>query len=205
MPASSAVCTRFVPARTSMRAKIGYRTCQFAGIFLKPSEGLEPSTPSLPWKFWRGNGVHARSSATPFLLLIRSSVVPRPCRETSRVSFLMCPFCVRRMLQNVTTHPVHVADAARRCWPPRALARRSRAPPRNLLSSRGRCSRSSAPTHAPSDPTDQRQAVPPQTSLRPPHMGRAFNLEERPGGFSRRREGRCRKSSARRTPRAACE
>jgi hypothetical protein len=70
----------------------------------KPSDGLEPSTPSLPCRFWGGKGVHARSSATPFLLLIRSFVVPRPCRETSRVSFLMCPFCVRGLLSSYKTH-----------------------------------------------------------------------------------------------------
>jgi hypothetical protein len=64
----------------------------------KPSDGLEPSTPSLPWRFRGVTRVHGRSLATHFLLQIE--LVPRTAmrRETSRVSFLMCPFCVRRML-----------------------------------------------------------------------------------------------------------
>jgi hypothetical protein len=39
--------------------------------------------------------VHARSLATPFLLQIGPILTPEMRRETSRVSFLMCPFCVR--------------------------------------------------------------------------------------------------------------
>jgi hypothetical protein len=35
---------------------------------IKPSDGLEPSTPSLPWKFRRGKRVHARSLAGTFVL-----------------------------------------------------------------------------------------------------------------------------------------
>jgi hypothetical protein len=40
------------------------------GVFVEPSDGLEPSTPSLPWRFWGVTRVHARSLATHFLLLI---------------------------------------------------------------------------------------------------------------------------------------
>ena len=66
-----------------------------SAAFAEPSDGLEPSTPSLPWKFGRGKPVHGRSSGTHFLLQIGAIRVLRMRRETSRVSFLMCPFCVR--------------------------------------------------------------------------------------------------------------
>jgi hypothetical protein len=39
--------------------------------------------------------VHARSLATAFLLEIGPILTPEMRRETSRVSFRMCPFCVR--------------------------------------------------------------------------------------------------------------
>ena len=70
---------------------------RFPGVSsqVKPSDGLEPSTPSLPWRFRGVTRVHARSLATQFLLQIRPSAVQRVCREASRVSFLMCPSCVR--------------------------------------------------------------------------------------------------------------
>jgi hypothetical protein len=38
-------CTRGVPGSARMIASV----CPFAGLFCKPSDGLEPSTPSLPW------------------------------------------------------------------------------------------------------------------------------------------------------------
>ena len=38
--------------------------------FAEPSDGLEPSTPSLPWKSGGGTGVHARSFAVTFVLQI---------------------------------------------------------------------------------------------------------------------------------------
>ena len=70
---------------------------RFTGIFSlsEPSDGLEPSTPSLPRKFGSGTREHTRSSETQFLLQI--GVIQRRLmrRDTSRVSFLMCPFCVR--------------------------------------------------------------------------------------------------------------
>ena len=39
--------------------------------------------------------VHVRSFATQFFLQTGPDETPRMCRETSRVSFLMCPSCVR--------------------------------------------------------------------------------------------------------------
>ena len=47
--------------------------------------------------------VHARSSATRFLLQIESFEQEGMCRETSRVWFLMCPFCVRSPSSDLTT------------------------------------------------------------------------------------------------------
>jgi hypothetical protein len=69
----------------------------------KPSDGLEPSTPSLPWRFRGVTRVHARSRATHFLLQIGLLEAVEMRRETSRVSFLMCPFCVRALVSLSTT------------------------------------------------------------------------------------------------------
>ncbi len=69
----------------------------------KPSDGLEPSTPSLPWRFWSFTRVHGRSLATHFPLEIGPILLAGMRRETSRVSFLTCPFCVRALLLDVTT------------------------------------------------------------------------------------------------------
>ena len=45
----------------------------FCGAFAEPSDGLEPSTPSLPWRFGSVTRVHARSLASMFVLQIGSS------------------------------------------------------------------------------------------------------------------------------------
>ena len=79
------------------------RKCLISSNFSKPSDGLEPSTPSLPWKFWSLTRVHARSRATHILLQIAPFDGPKMRRKTSRVSFLMCPFCVRGLLSVLTT------------------------------------------------------------------------------------------------------
>jgi hypothetical protein len=47
--------------------------------------------------------VHARSFATRFLLQISLLWALEMRRETSRVSFLMCPFCVRALVPSRTT------------------------------------------------------------------------------------------------------
>src|SRR5688500_5704040 len=72
--------------------------------FAEPSDGLEPSTPSLPWRFPGVTRVHARSLPAQFLLQIGPSDASRMRREASHVSFLMCPFCVRRLVPETTTH-----------------------------------------------------------------------------------------------------
>jgi hypothetical protein len=70
---------------------------------VKPSNELEPMNPSSPWRFWVVTRVHARSLTTRFLLEIRCIQRLRMRRETSRVSFLMCPFCVRALVPETTT------------------------------------------------------------------------------------------------------
>ncbi len=37
------------------------RNPAFAGLLREPSDGLEPSTPSLPFRFWGGERGHARA------------------------------------------------------------------------------------------------------------------------------------------------
>jgi hypothetical protein len=81
-------CTRLVPAKRPIFAAAGNATCRFTGFFFKPSGGLEPSTPFLPWRFQGVTRVHARPLATQFFLQIAL------LRDVAR-SFLMCPFCVR--------------------------------------------------------------------------------------------------------------
>src|SRR5439155_22018818 len=71
------------------------RKCLFTGTFRKHSDGLEPSTPFLPWRFRSVTRVHARSLATHILLQIAPFEGPEMRRETPRVSVLVCPFYVR--------------------------------------------------------------------------------------------------------------
>jgi hypothetical protein len=101
-PPVPGMCTRLVPAHAG-RAKTGNIIGPFAGLLSKPSDGLEPSTPSLPWRFRGGTGGHRRALATHFLLQIPLLQAVEMRREASRVSFLMCPFCVRASLTTVTT------------------------------------------------------------------------------------------------------
>ena len=81
-----------------------------SGSFAEPSDGLEPSTPSLPWRFQDVTRVHARSLATRFLLQIALLLGLEMRREASRVSFLMCPFCVRGLLTAPTTDCIPASD-----------------------------------------------------------------------------------------------
>ena len=59
--------------------------------------------PSLPWRFSGVTQDHARSFATQFFLQIGSSEASRVRRPASRMSFLMCPFCVRVVSLDETT------------------------------------------------------------------------------------------------------
>ena len=51
----------------------GNKKAAFCSDFAKPSDGLEPSTASLPWRFRGGNRGHDRASAATFFLQIGSS------------------------------------------------------------------------------------------------------------------------------------
>jgi hypothetical protein len=60
-------------------------------------------------------------------------MTPKMRRETSRVSFLMCPFCVRRSLTRVTTEArltpqLRGTTSRRACLGRRSRARRARGP-----------------------------------------------------------------------------
>jgi hypothetical protein len=76
-------CTRLVPATTQNFAITGNTACPFAGLFFKPSDGLEPSTPSLPWRT-RAAGEGRNNSAClhvfPATALFRLPAVPLPRR-----------------------------------------------------------------------------------------------------------------------------
>jgi hypothetical protein len=58
---------------------------------LKPSDGLEPSTHSLPWRFWSGNRGQARSSAITFVLQIQTEWRAGSVPAWTRVLLLMYP------------------------------------------------------------------------------------------------------------------
>jgi hypothetical protein len=62
-----------------------------------------PSDPLPPWRFSGVTRVHPRSLAPQFLLQIGLLQAVEMRRETSRVSFLMCPFCVRAASPNTAT------------------------------------------------------------------------------------------------------
>ena len=76
-------------------------------VFVKPSDGLEPSTPSLPWRSRGGAGGHRRALAITFLLQIE--LLPRVdrARACTRVPTLMYPSRTRDAL------PVLVTENAR--------------------------------------------------------------------------------------------
>jgi hypothetical protein len=71
----------------------------------KPSDGLEPSTPSLPWRFKGGTGVHGRSYVTMFLLQIRLSRCGVRALAYPRVPKLMYPSRTRAVLSVCRTRP----------------------------------------------------------------------------------------------------
>ena len=101
----------------------------FTGLFVEPSDGLEPETPSLPLRFRGVMRVHARSSATQFLLQIEPFWCCHMRREASRVSFLMCPFSVRASLLTWATRTCRPLGPGAG-WPfsPELSARSSSAP-----------------------------------------------------------------------------
>jgi hypothetical protein len=101
-PPVPGMCTRLVPAPVG-RAKKGNTVSPFAGLLWKPSDGLEPSTPSLPWRFPGGTGGHRRALASTFPLQIRPSRRVAGARACPRVSTLMYPPRTRGALPVLTT------------------------------------------------------------------------------------------------------
>jgi len=71
--------------------------------FAEPSDGLEPSTPPYHGSLDASRAYTRGARATRFRLEIRPFWALGMRRETSRVSFLMCPFCVRAQLLCETT------------------------------------------------------------------------------------------------------
>jgi hypothetical protein len=89
-------CPR-VTARDS-RLQFRHKKAPFAGAFVKPSDGLEPSTPSLPWKFGGGTGVHDRVFTGTFVLQVWPSECVGDVRACPRVLNLMYPSRTRGAL-----------------------------------------------------------------------------------------------------------
>ncbi len=75
----------------------------FAGRLLKPSSGLEPETPSLPWRFRGGTGGHDRALAITFLLQNEPSGRVGRARACPRVLDLMYPSRTRAALSKCKT------------------------------------------------------------------------------------------------------
>jgi hypothetical protein len=87
-----------VPAMHPRVARSDDKKCLFAGISSKPSDGLEPSTPSLPWRFGGGTGGHGRASAITFFLQMDASRYVARIRVCPRVPELMYPSRTRGLL-----------------------------------------------------------------------------------------------------------
>src|SRR5437879_3212948 len=84
--------------------------CLFAGISCKPSDGLEPSTPSLPWRFWVGISGHGSASAGTFSLQIGKSLCVADVRACPRVLSLLYPSRTRVMLSILKTDNAWLND-----------------------------------------------------------------------------------------------
>jgi hypothetical protein len=96
-PPAPRTCTRLVPA-PARRAKAGNTIGPFAGLLSKPSDGLEPSTHSLPWRFWGDTGGHGRALTTTFHLQIVASRCVWRARMYPRVHRLLYPSRTRGSL-----------------------------------------------------------------------------------------------------------
>jgi len=81
-----------------------YKKIPFCGAFAEPSDGLEPSTPSLPWRSPGGTGVHGRTLEITFFLQIASSRCISRARACPRVPALVYPSRTRGLLSVFKTH-----------------------------------------------------------------------------------------------------
>jgi hypothetical protein len=122
----------------------------------EPSDGLEPSTPSLPWRFTGGTGGHGRPLAITFLLEIGPSRRVSCARECPRVPRLMYPSRTRGALSVFKTH-----DGTRSrliAWSNRGRGIRRDANPRP------RYARGSSGAHVGNGPKDKQAATSGQSS-----------------------------------------
>jgi hypothetical protein len=87
---------------------------RICGTFAKPSDGLEPSTPSLPWRFRGGTGGHRRALAITFLLQIVPSRRVSRARACPLVRGLMYPSRTRGVLSVLETDDAAGCRARRR-------------------------------------------------------------------------------------------
>jgi hypothetical protein len=98
---------KMYPSRTRQASKSRHRRQHIMpylqGFYAKPSDGLEPSTPSLPWRFRGGIGVHGRSLAITFFLQIDRSRCVWSVRACPRVLSLMYPSRTRGALSVLKT------------------------------------------------------------------------------------------------------
>src|SRR5258705_12898836 len=81
------------------------------GAFAEPSDGLEPSTPSLPWRFRDVTYVHGRARSAIFSLQIEHSPACRIARPYPRLPSLVYPSRTRAMLSVLATEDARQARA----------------------------------------------------------------------------------------------
>jgi hypothetical protein len=99
-------CTRLVPARNRNLAFAGNTICPFAGLLCKPSGGLEPPTPSLPWRI-RAAG-EGRSNSACLYLFPATAVLCSPAAPLPRTT-LTLPEKPRTCPQDLSPDDVRTA------------------------------------------------------------------------------------------------
>jgi hypothetical protein len=92
--------------------------------FFKPSGGLEPPTPSLPWRFRGGSDGHGRALAATFHLQIAASCCSWRAGVCPRVHRLSYPSRTRGVLSLQNKQQRRGAVQARPRWRMRASFRR---------------------------------------------------------------------------------
>jgi hypothetical protein len=137
--------TQILPRREN-ETNHGPQMCREPCLRAKPSDGLEPSTPSLPWRFRGGAGGHGRALAATLSLQVAHFGVRARSRERTPRDGLMYPSGthVRSRYDAACTEPEQCVRPGRErarflalCSP--RYSGRSRSDPRKaLLESSGR-------------------------------------------------------------------
>jgi hypothetical protein len=125
------MCPNVSAERVSV-AGMDYIQSMFCSVFVKPSDGLEPSTPSLPWRFRGGTGGHRRALAITFLAANRAFAaclacprVPARARADVPVSYPRRVVCSRnRRRSRMPCAEASVLRAADRVRPSRRTEQR---------------------------------------------------------------------------------